>query len=107
MDLKQTVDLLQSVLKQQKINETASLEEFTKMKGMIEPLKEELINENFEGTIQEIHVYVMNGLASSNRKELVTHHKLNLARWIEELELLNDGGGQVTIDYEQRKGREI
>ncbi|RKL66774.1 hypothetical protein CR203_13115 [Salipaludibacillus neizhouensis] len=112
MDVKQRIDLLQSLLDHQKktetaSTETASIEEFTKMDGVLATLREESINENFLGTIQEIHTYVDNGRESSNRTELVKHHHLNLSRWVEELQLLNEGGGKVTIDYEQRKGREI
>ncbi|MGJ9382333.1 YtzH-like family protein [Salipaludibacillus sp. CF4.18] len=107
MDVKQRIDLLQSLLDHQKKTETASIEEFTKMDGVLATLREESINENFLGTIQEIHTYVENGRESSNRNELVRHHHLNLSRWVEELHLLNEGGGKVTIDYEQRKGREI
>ncbi|PYZ93799.1 hypothetical protein CR194_11675 [Salipaludibacillus keqinensis] len=107
MSIQQILEQLQSLLKQQKENSGGTKEEFNKIEGIIKVLREENINENFDGTIQEIHSYVDKSKETDSLDEWVQFHKLNLSRWVEELSLLIDGGGKVTIDYEQRKGREV
>ncbi|UTR15650.1 hypothetical protein MM221_03415 [Salipaludibacillus sp. LMS25] len=73
----------------------------------IKELRSMDLNPNFTGTIQEIHIFADKVVTSSHPNDVVYHHSLNIARWIEEVGLLINGGGKVTIDYEQRKGREV
>ncbi|MCR6095471.1 hypothetical protein HXA34_15155 [Salipaludibacillus agaradhaerens] len=73
----------------------------------IKELRNMELNPNFTGTIQEIHIFADKVITSSHPNDVVHHHSLNIARWIEEVGLLINGGGKVTIDYEQRKGREV
>lgn len=103
----QMLEQLQSIFKQIKEKESVSQEELNQVEGIIKVLREESLNENFEGTIQEIHTFSDKIKETDNPDNLVKHHKLNLSRWTEELGLLIDGGGKVTIDHEQRKGREV
>ncbi|WP_280769965.1 YtzH-like family protein [Salipaludibacillus daqingensis] len=103
----QMLEQFQSILKQQKQKGTATREEFNQLRGIIKVLRDEKLNENFDGTIQEIHAFIDKADETENLTDLIEHHKLNISRWIEEISLLIDGGGKVTIDYEQRKGREV
>lgn len=103
----QMLEQFQSILKQVKQKETATNEEFNQLRGIIKVLREEKFNENFHGTIQEIHAFIDKADETENLNEFIQLHKLNLSRWVEEISLLIGGGGKVTIDYEQRKGREI
>ncbi|SES35053.1 YtzH-like family protein [Salipaludibacillus aurantiacus] len=103
----QILEQLQSLVKQLKEKEEGTKDEINKIEGIIKSLKEEPLNENFSGTIQEIDAFIETAKESKETNELIKYHKLNLSRWTEELSLLIDGGGKVTFDYEQRKGREI
>ncbi|MBU9721073.1 MULTISPECIES: YtzH-like family protein [Bacillaceae] len=80
---------------------------FQTMDEILKALRVQNINENFTGTLQEIHAYVSEGQFHPNPYAHIQLHKMNIERWVKELELLSVGGGAVTIDYEQRKGREI
>ncbi|AOM82159.1 hypothetical protein [Salisediminibacterium beveridgei] len=103
----QILDQLQKILVIVKENERVTDNQINQIEGIIKVLREEPLNENFDGTIQEIHSFLDNLKDTKTPDELVTHHKLNLSRWIDELHFLEEGGGAVTLDYEQRKGREI
>lgn len=69
--------------------------------------KREKINDNFKGTLDELLAYVTQRSEAPTLTEHTLLNESNIRRWIQELHLLRDGGGAVTIDYEQRKGREI
>lgn len=107
MSTHQMLEQFQSILKQQKQKGTATNNEFNQLRGIIKVLRKEKLNENFHGTIQEIHSFIDKADKTENLNDFIQHHQLNLSRWVEEISLLIDGGGKVTIDYEQRKGREI
>jgi len=107
MATNQLLEQFQSILKQQLQKGTATNEEFNQLRGIVKVLREEELNENFQGTLQEIHSFVDKSDDTNNLNEFIQLHKLNLSRWVEELSMLIDGGGKVTIDYEQRKGREV
>jgi len=107
MATNQMLEQFQSILKQQLQKGTATNEEFNQLRGIVKVLREEELNENFQGTLQEIHSFVDKSDDTNNLNEFIQLHKLNLSRWVEELSMLIDGGGKVTIDYEQRKGREV
>ncbi|ADU31537.1 hypothetical protein [Evansella cellulosilytica] len=81
--------------------------DFDQISSKIKIIKEVNINENFVGTIQELNHYVDNFTESENVQDYVSVNYPNIKRWIDELTLLEQGGGAVTTDYEQRKGREI
>ncbi|MCR6111698.1 hypothetical protein HXA35_15220 [Bacillus sp. A301a_S52] len=78
-----------------------------RLNAAIKELRNMDLNPNFTGTIQEIHTFADKVITSSQPDDVLHHHSLNIARWIEEVGLLINGGGKVTIDYEQRKGREV
>ncbi|WP_416151538.1 YtzH-like family protein [Salipaludibacillus sp. HK11] len=98
---------LQTILEQLQQKNEATKDDFNQLKEVAQELRTDKFNENFHGTIQEIHAFADKSEETNNLNELVQHHGLNLSRWIEEISLLIDGGGKVTIDYEQRKGREV
>ncbi|MFA9559077.1 YtzH-like family protein [Evansella sp. AB-rgal1] len=101
------VDHVKDILKEQLVLKTASESQFERLDKIISQLRDEFINENFQGTIEEIHSYVKNSPRDKEMDDFVNLHRLNITRWLEELTLLNEGGGAVTIDYKQRQGREV
>ncbi|MBU9713736.1 YtzH-like family protein [Evansella tamaricis] len=98
---------LKKLLKEQKEGKNGTSIYFKKMSDIVKTLRTGTINDNFKGTLQEIHIYVNDGQFHPNPYSHISHHKLNISRWVEELEMLESGGGAVTIDYDDRKGREI
>ena len=107
MPTHQMLEQFQSILYQQLQKGTATNREFDQLRGIIKNLREERLNENFHGTIQEIHSFIDKADETENLNDFIEHHQLNLSRWVEEISMLLEGGGKVTIDYEQRKGKEI
>ncbi|MDG5787730.1 YtzH-like family protein [Evansella sp. AB-P1] len=103
------VERVKSILLEQVKSHRTSVEEFQKLEQLLKIIEDEEINDNFEGTLQEIRSYIDRCPTPQGREldEYVNLHRLNISRWIEELSMLNEGGGAVTLDYEQRKGREI
>ncbi|MCD8509976.1 MAG: YtzH-like family protein [Bacillus sp. (in: Bacteria)] len=98
---------LRDILKEQQYMLDGEVSQFQEMNRIIDLLPYEELNKNFHGTIEEINTYVNNLTTNQPIKEHIEVNKPNISRWLEELEMLEDGGGAVTIDYEQRKGREI
>ena len=110
MEKSQLITKLEVLLMEQKQLQTADQELLSKMDGILESLRKKSYIQDFEGTFSEIHAFTTTALDFNEREEsnkYVESHRLNLSRWLEELSLLADGGGAVTIDYEQRKGREV
>lgn len=103
----QILNQLQKILFMIKDLESITDNQINQIEGIIKVLREEKMNENFDGTIQEIHAFLDNLKDTDKPDDLVVHHKLNISRWLDELQFLEEGGGRVTLDYEQRKGREI
>ncbi|UOE93499.1 hypothetical protein [Alkalihalobacillus sp. LMS39] len=64
------------------------------------------IDPNFTGTFDELETYISTVSQASSAQEHIKLNDLNLKRWIDELHLLMHGKA-VTIDFNQRKGREI
>ncbi|WP_078555544.1 YtzH-like family protein [Bacillus alkalicellulosilyticus] len=95
------------ILKAQLEAVDSSSDQFSILKDEIEKVVTmEEIDPNFKGTLQEIKSYVSTAANSHSYKEHIKLNDLNIKRWIEELERLMRSEA-VTIDYEQRKGREI
>ncbi|WP_026690713.1 hypothetical protein [Alteribacter aurantiacus] len=107
MSQTETITKLRKLLIHMKNREHTTENDFEKMQGFVKELRHDEINENFEGSIVEMDAFIDERTTSSNLKEHIQLHQMNIARWIEELEMLRDGDGGVTIDYEQREGREI
>lgn len=105
-DIRSSIQILKTHLTEpEKSNE----EQFTHLERSMKKLNlnKDNINDNFTGTIEEVKVYVSHRPNHDALSEHIRLNSENIKRWIEELQLLHDGGGAVTIDYEQRKGREI
>ncbi|MDQ0254978.1 hypothetical protein J2S74_002360 [Evansella vedderi] len=99
---------LQQILLEQREQKAGNIEQFQEMKKIMKQIPSDQINPNFKGTIDEISAYINHDIRTKNEiNEHVKHHTLNISRWQEELSMLRAGGGAVTIDYEQRMGREI
>ncbi|WP_078594989.1 hypothetical protein [Evansella clarkii] len=110
MEKDEMIQQVREILKEQLRTKDAENGQLSELDALLSSLKEKHFNANFSGTVEEIHAYTKTALETSSKDKLrthVEHHHLNLARWLEELDLLKAGGGAVTIDYEQRKGREI
>ncbi|RNA70396.1 hypothetical protein [Alteribacter keqinensis] len=107
MTQSETITKLRKMLIHMKNREHTSDNDFKKMQTYVKELREEEVNENFEGSIVEMDAFIDERTNSSTLKEHIKLHEMNIARWIEELEMLKDGDGGVTIDYEQRESREI
>ncbi|WP_216831809.1 YtzH-like family protein [Alkalihalobacterium elongatum] len=104
VNTKPIIELLETQLKQG----VTTLEQCEELQEKISIIRqEEEIDPNFQGTLQELQAYCITVKESNNLSEHVTFNDLNLKRWIEELQLVMTGSEAVTIDYDQRKGREI
>ncbi|MFB5663792.1 hypothetical protein [Alteribacillus sp. HJP-4] len=67
----------------------------------------EEIDPNFQGTLSEMEAFIDGRSESNSLQQHVEINELNLKRWRSELQHLQEGAGAVTIDHEQRRGREI
>ncbi|UTR11436.1 hypothetical protein MM300_03645 [Evansella sp. LMS18] len=110
MEKDEMIQQVRAILKEQLKTKDAGNGQMRELDDLLSSLREKHFNANFSGTVEEIHAYTKTALETNSKDKLqahVEHHHLNLSRWLEELNLLKAGGGAVTIDYEQRKGREI
>ncbi|WP_026671677.1 hypothetical protein [Alkalihalobacterium bogoriense] len=64
------------------------------------------IDPNFKGTFDELETYITTNSDANSTQEHIKLNEMNIKRWMDELHLLMHGKA-VTIDYNQRKGREI
>lgn len=97
-----------TILVEQLRTKSSNLSDLKRIINIIENLNEnEEIDPNFQGTIDELKVYATTLLEASNLSEHIKLNDLNIKRWIEELNSIMKGSEAITIDYEQRKGREI
>ncbi|OLO40201.1 hypothetical protein BTR23_06795 [Alkalihalophilus pseudofirmus] len=103
VDTTPMIEILQSQLKKG----TSSYSHFERLQEEISNVIKKEIDPNFKGTLQEINVYCKTAKESHNIGEHINLHDLNIKRWLEELHLVMTGSEAVTIDYDQRKGREI
>lgn len=104
---KDLIHRLRDILKEQMEGSNGEVWQFQEIDRIIHLLPHNEINKNFHGTIEEIHAYVNNITTEQAINEHIHFNETNISRWLEELAMLEDGGGAVTIDYYQRKGREI
>lgn len=96
-----------TLLKKQWRTKDTSKDFFVQLKNELEIIKQAEFDPNFRGTINELSNYINSGLEQQKNEEEIYLHDLNYKRWIEELELLVHGSSAVTIDYKQRKNRQI
>ncbi|MEB1807853.1 MAG: hypothetical protein LPK26_11295 [Bacillaceae bacterium] len=96
-----------SILQSQLEKGTTSFSQCEILKNEISIIISDEIDPNFKGTLQEILAYCKTIQESEDKIEHIKLNDLNLKRWIEELHLVMKGSEAVTIDYDQRKGREI
>jgi hypothetical protein len=96
-----------TILENMKKKEGTGEGTFLELQSSIKMLKNDHLNDNFEGTIEEIDAFIDERKNSASNEEHVVYHSQNISRWIEELTMLNDEQSGVTIDYKQRGGREI
>ncbi|MDE5415859.1 YtzH-like family protein [Alkalihalobacterium chitinilyticum] len=96
-----------SILQSQLEKGTTSFSQCENLKNEISIIISDEIDPNFKGTLQEILAYCKTIQDSDDTIEHIKLNDLNLKRWIEELHLVMKGSEAVTIDYDQRKGREI
>ncbi|UCZ52330.1 YtzH-like family protein [Bacillus shivajii] len=96
-----------SIIDNQERTEKGSERDFQRLVNIIYEFRNDVYNENFQGTLQEIKAYAQKRKESVTLDEHINNHLHHMSRWKEELTLFLNGGGAVTIDYEQRKGREV
>ncbi|MFV8827627.1 YtzH-like family protein [Alkalihalobacterium sp. APHAB7] len=96
-----------SILQSQLEKGTTSFSQCEDLQEEISKMIQDDIDPNFKGTLQEILAYCKTIKESEDAMEHIKLNDLNLTRWIEELHLVMKGSEAVTIDYDQRKGREI
>ncbi|MBU8905251.1 YtzH-like family protein [Desertibacillus haloalkaliphilus] len=101
-------DTMIDILEAQKKHQSGTDEQFHVLAEQLHHLtaKEE-VDPNFLGTVAELKAYIETKDQSESIAEHVRLNELNIKRWIIELTLLAKGSQAVTIDFEQRKGREI
>ncbi|WP_017726528.1 hypothetical protein [Halalkalibacterium ligniniphilum] len=86
----------------------ATQADFQHMYALYQILRKEYdIDPNFQGTLDELQLFFKEGQQEEQHEDFIPYYDLNIKRWIEELTLLGNGSKAVTIDYQQRKGREI
>lgn len=107
MTISQHIEHLRTLLDLIKTDKTVSKTGIDDMISHLTALETSSVNENFTGTIEEIRSFADILKDTDSTEDFIMHHKLNLSRWTEELQILEEGSGGVTLDYEQRKGREV